>query len=1202
MSDEAAHDAPELPAGDQASAPASRSGGGDSSQPPSTSRGIRVQRGARRYLPEAATEPGDTRDTRDSRDSESAPISARWDASRLPLVDPGNYARTEEAGQGGIGMVWKVQDVRLGRTVALKELRESGRGARERFLREALVTARLQHPSIVPVYEAGRWPTGEPFYAMKHVSGESLDHVIEKSKTMAQRLALLPHVLAVAEAVAYAHSEKILHRDLKPSNVLLGSFGETMVIDWGLAKDLNEAEMKRADHMASEASETKPSGLTLAGSVMGTPAYMPPEQALGLPVDERADVYALGAILYHVLSGRPPYSGANSKEILKHVLEGPPPPLPQANVPPDLAALVNAAMARDPSKRYASAKEFADDLRRYQTGQIVGAHTYSWRERLVRLVKRHRTAVIIAGISLLLLAAVSGLSLLELVEARMRAERERDRASEKQLEAERSQRAALLHADELSLARADELSQSNPNEALQLLSTLSPWFSNWSAARAIASNARSWGISRQFNHGVSVNSVEFLPNANAILTGADDRLIRRIDLATGEMRVYRGHTDEVYWLSISPDGKQFISWGKDKRALLWNMDTGEHRELCNDIDRVTTSKDFLYYGCVRAGVVKVVERASGKIVIRETHEKSRGALAFSADGRRVAQAFYNALWVWDLPSGKPHRREVFKGKAGEDTDTVIGAEPPPATLRTGAVLSPDGLWAAAARADGQILLWNTIENKINLFSGHTDDVNMLLFSPDGRTLVSTSRDETVRFWDVASGKSTVLAGHKGRVYMLVFSPDGAWVASAGTDKNIRIFSADGREGWVLRGASEAVHWCAFSPDGQRFAAASADSMTRLWDLDSIGSRILAAEEHPIEYAQHSEDRRSLVYAASDRHVHVIDVEAARSAPLRAAPPHEDAVQIPSDWINGRSALSADGRVLVVKLVSGSLFVADVRERKTKELYTNPDEFSHFVLDRDGRTLLGLSSENRAERLDLASGKREEAAHFAKKMVRVAMSPDGSRVAFGGADGTILWLALGSPGAHLTELTGHTGEITALDFSGDARKLLSGSRDHTVRLWDLERGTSKQVYLALPAAGFYFLNRDEDFLARSPSSSIKMYTHTEEGFRERVLPLHTANISAAALSDDGLRFSTAGDDHIGKLLDMASFRERPLIGHTKKVLDVFFTRDGAGIVTVGADGTVRYWKDDLPFESGALRAWIEKARAESINVQVPAKQP
>src|SRR4051812_32864793 len=151
--------------------------------------------------------------------------------------NPKRYRVLGEHGRGGLGRVSRVHDRDLGRDIAIKELISRGHVSEVRFLREALITARLEHPGIVPVYEAGRWPDGTPFYAMKLVAGRSLRELIAERKTVDDRLGLLHHVIAVADAIAYAHGRNIIHRDLKPANIIVGDFGETIVIDWGLAKD-----------------------------------------------------------------------------------------------------------------------------------------------------------------------------------------------------------------------------------------------------------------------------------------------------------------------------------------------------------------------------------------------------------------------------------------------------------------------------------------------------------------------------------------------------------------------------------------------------------------------------------------------------------------------------------------------------------------------------------------------------------------------------------------------------------------------------------------------------------------------------------------------------------------------------------------------------------------------------------------------------
>jgi tetratricopeptide (TPR) repeat protein len=360
------------------------------------------------------------------------------EAPALVAVDPAHYAVEGELARGGMGRILVARDRRLGRTVALKELlADAGPGAPRRFVREALVTARLQHPAIVPVYEAGHWPDGRPFYAMKLVGGRSLEALFRSASELASRLGLLPHLIAVAEAVAYAHSQRVVHRDLKPANVLVGPFGETVVVDWGLARELRArgADDEPTPPVAPPAS----AGQTVTGTVLGTPSYMPPEQARGLPADERADVYALGAMLYFLLAGVPPHDGRSAEDALAAAAEGSVVPVErrEPDAPADLVAIVHKAMAPSPEDRYPSARELAADLSRFQTGQLVSAHHYSTRELLRRFVRRHRGALLVAAaLTAALVVAVAAGFVGVRRQARL-AEAERDRA---RLAAEKAER------------------------------------------------------------------------------------------------------------------------------------------------------------------------------------------------------------------------------------------------------------------------------------------------------------------------------------------------------------------------------------------------------------------------------------------------------------------------------------------------------------------------------------------------------------------------------------------------------------------------------------------------------------------------------------------------------------------------------------------------------------------------------------------
>lgn len=294
----------------------------------------------------------------------------------LAMENPPNpdqrYQLGSEIGAGGMGRVFESQDLALGRSVAIKMVRNPSPALVARFRSEVAIASMLQHPSIIPVYDAGTFSEGSAFCVMRLVKGDSLAQAIDARKTVAARIGLVPAIIQAADAIAYAHSRDIIHRDLKPPNILLGQFGETVVLDWGLAKklgDKNETLQAAADSLP---------GVTEHGQVLGTRGYMAPEQEQGRPADKRSDVFALGMILKQIIFGVLP-SAATSISLRK--------------VPKDLVAICERATQSDPNKRYTDGQEFADDLKRFETGQLVSAQTYSTLTLFVRWALLHRAYV-----------------------------------------------------------------------------------------------------------------------------------------------------------------------------------------------------------------------------------------------------------------------------------------------------------------------------------------------------------------------------------------------------------------------------------------------------------------------------------------------------------------------------------------------------------------------------------------------------------------------------------------------------------------------------------------------------------------------------------------------------------------------------------------------------------------------------------------
>jgi hypothetical protein len=438
--------------------------------------------------------------------------------ARPPGLPPARYRLGHEIARGGMGRVVDAVDTRLGRNVAFKEALTADRDALQRFEREIRITARLEHPSIVPVHDAGESGSGTPFYVMRKVSGRPLERLVAGAETLGQRLALIPHIVDSAQAIAHAHERGIVHRDIKPSNILVGELGETVVIDWGLAKVIGEPDEHDAP-LARPMVDLSDTLKTRAGIVYGTPGFMAPEQLCGAPVDERCDVYALGATLYHLLARTPPHHAKTADEMMKAAVAAPPTPIRELvpGVPLDLSTIVDKALAHDATTRYQNARALAEDLQRFLTGQLVASHHYTPWEKLVRFVRKNR------GVS----AAVAALVIVGTV-AVTRIYIERNRADRAAALAEAQRAEAERRAEELTLNQARYNVDVNPTRAVLMVKPLAAKY--WREVRAIAAAAHAAGVAWSLPAAQETLSLDMSPDGTRAVSGGRDGTVRLHDL------------------------------------------------------------------------------------------------------------------------------------------------------------------------------------------------------------------------------------------------------------------------------------------------------------------------------------------------------------------------------------------------------------------------------------------------------------------------------------------------------------------------------------------------------------------------------------------------------------------------------------------------------------------------------------------------
>ena len=485
-------------------------------------------------------------------------------ASAPPAMPPSRYELGPEIARGGMGRVVEATDTTLGRVVALKEALSLDADTLRRFARETRITARLEHPSIVPVHDAGVGPNGSPYYVMRKIGGRPLEKFVASGETLEARLALVPHMVAASNAIAHAHERGIVHRDIKPSNILVGDLGETIVIDWGLAKVIGEVE----DEVGAPVLVVLEDSLkTRAGIVYGTPGFMAPEQLRGKPVDARCDVYALGATLYHLLSRKPPHHAATADAMMKAAVNSPPTPIGElvSGVPPELSTIIDKALAHDPDQRYQDARELALDLNRFLTGQLVASHHYTPREKLARFIKKYKVPVIVASIAVLALIVGGWVAYLRVANERDRADASAVAARKDKNFAELQRALAEQRNEKLTLSQAWIVVDSNPTLAVAMVKPLAE--KHWREVRALGAAGRARGVAWSLPASPGMDSLEMSRDGTLALGAGDDGVVRIYDLAHRTAQTI-AETGGKILARFADEERKIILWHGTKLSVL----------------------------------------------------------------------------------------------------------------------------------------------------------------------------------------------------------------------------------------------------------------------------------------------------------------------------------------------------------------------------------------------------------------------------------------------------------------------------------------------------------------------------------------------------------------------------------------------------------------------------------------------------------